>query len=122
MYKKATRIHLRIQTKVGNLGIEDLWSLPLESLNTIAKGLRRSLKSQEEEEDFLRERSKTDTLTKLKFDIVLDILNTKKEELKIAKEASANKVHNQKILKLIADKQNEELSGKSIDELEKLLK
>ena len=121
MYKTAARTRLRIKTSRGMLPVEDLWDLSLVELNNLAKGLNKELKRQDEE-DFLGENTKEDEITKLKFDIIIDVLTTKKKERDSAAEAAENKVHNQKILELIAAKEAEELKDKSIEELKGLLK
>lgn len=121
MYKTAARTRLRIKTSRGMLPVEDLWDLTLTELNNIAKALNKKLKKQDEE-DFLGENTKEDEITKLEFDIVIDILTTKKKERDAASTAADNKAHNQKILELIAAKEAEELKGKSIEELKGLLK
>ena len=121
MFLKATRLKLRWATSRGYLTIEDLWDLSLQNLNQLAKTLKKEIKIQEEE-DFLEESKEEDTITKLKFDIVLEILNIKKKEYHTSKEAAANKEHNQKILGIIAAKENEELTNKSIEELKQMLK
>ena len=53
---------------------------------------------------------------------MLNILTTKVEEQEASLNEVEKKAHNQKILSLIADKQEENLKGKSVEELEKLLK
>lgn len=121
MFQKASRLKLRFQTSKGFLTVEDLWDLSLQNLNNLAKSLKRELKA-ELEEDFLEEKTEADTITKLKFDIVLEILSIKKEEAKSASEAVAIKQHNQKILGLIAKKQEADLENLSVEELEKLIK
>lgn len=121
MFAKATRSKLRWSTTRGLLSVEDLWDLNLTSLNNIAKGLKKELKA-EAEEDFLDEKSEEDTITKLKFDVVLEILNIKKAENKSAAEASEIKAHNQMIMGLIVEKEQQDLKSKSVDELKALLK
>ncbi len=59
---------------------------------------------------------------KLQFDIVLDILQTKVEEAEALKDARDTKEHNEKILTLISEKKDGELKGKSIKQLEAMLK
>ena len=121
MYKTAARTRLRIKTGRGMVSVEDLWDLSLVELNNLAKGLNKELKRQDEE-DFLGENTKEDEITKLKFDIIIDVITTKKKERDAASTAADNKAHNQKILELIAAKEAEELKGKSIEELKGLLK
>ena len=121
MYKTAARTRLRIKTGRGMVSVEDLWDLSLVELNNLAKGLNKELKRQDEE-DFLGENTKEDEITKLKFDIIIDVITTKKKERDAASTAADNKAHNQKILELIAAKEAEELKGKSIEELKSLLK
>ena len=67
-------------------------------------------------------KSAKDKELKMRLDIVLDILQTKVEEADAAREASDIKAHNHKILQLIAQKQDESLQGKSIAELEAMLR
>lgn len=120
-FKLATQQKLRFQTVKGLLSTEQLWDLSLEELDVVAV----SLQDQYEEsgkKSFLVKRSIKDKTIKLKFDIVLDVLNTKNEELELARQKAEDKAHNNKILELIAEKQDESLKGKSIKELEKMLK
>ena len=116
MFEKASRLKLRIETNKGFLSAEDLWDLDLYDLNGIAKGLNRELKSLEED-DFLGETNPQDAITKLQFDIVLHILNKKKDEIKASKEAMEKKIEKQKILEILAKKRDEGLESLSEDEL-----
>lgn len=121
MYKQALRSKVRFQTSKGLLNIEQLWELTPTELDNLAVALETEYKASGKK-SFLVTKSKKDKELKLKFDIVLDILTTKVEEQTISQQASATKEHNQKIMGLIAKKQEGELEGKSIEELEKLLK
>ena len=58
----------------------------------------------------------------MKFDLVLEILNTKVEEQQTATEAKEIREHNKKIIELIAEKKDESLKGMSIKQLEAMLK
>lgn len=120
MYKKGTRSKVRFNTSVGYLCIEDMWDLSLTQLNTIAKVLNKELKSSEEE-DFLEDESKEDIELKLKFDIVLDILNIKKEERKKREEASKIKAKKEKLLNILEKKQDEGLENMSEEDIKKEL-
>jgi len=121
LFEKATRQKLRIGTSKGNVSVEDLWDLSLTALNTIAINLKKELKASEEE-SFLDVRSSSDITTKLRFDVVLYILNVKKEE-KVAREAAAEtKAKKEKLLGILAKKQDAALENMSAEELEKELK
>lgn len=120
-FKLASQQKLRFQTTKGGLSTEQLWDLSIVDLDALAV----SLESQYEtsgKKSFVVKKSAKDKETKLKFDVALDILNTKVELLQAETEAQENKEHNKKILTIIADKKDESLKGKSVKELEKMLK
>ena len=121
MYKTASKLKLRFSTTVGNLSVEQLWDLPLEPLDTLAVSFQEAYEKSDKK-SFLVTKSKKDKELKLRFDIVLDILETKVKERDARLEEADNKMHNQKVLGLISKKQDSELENKSIKELEKMLK
>lgn len=120
-YKEASRQKLRFQTSKGLLSSEQLWDLSLTDLDTLAVSLQESYENSKGK-SFLEKRTTKDKTLKLQFDIVLDILQTKAAEVEAAQTERENKEHNQKILELIKEKQDDSLKGKSIKELEKMLK
>jgi hypothetical protein len=123
MFEKASRLHLRFTTALGNLSVEDLWELPLihhlESLDTIAKDLNRAIKELGEE-SFVETKSDMDAVLNLKFDIVKHIIAVKLAENEASRNALERKAKKEKIMAIIADKQDDELKGKGIDELKEL--
>lgn len=121
IFKQASQQKLRIQTGRGPLTVEQLWDLPVEELDVLAVSLDEEHKNSKGK-SFLTKVSVKDKTVKLKFDIVLEILNTKVEENNALTETKENKAHNEKILALIADKEQDELKGKSVAELQKMLK
>lgn len=121
MYKEASKQKLRIDSPRGGLAVEQLWDLSLAELDALAVALQEEHKASGKK-SFLVKTSKKDKTLKLKFDIVVDILTTKVEDDEKSLNALENKAHNQNILALIAEKKNEELQGKSIEELEGLMK
>lgn len=120
MYKQAAQLKLRFSTNLGQLSAEQLWDLTLPQLDQLAVSLEEAYKKSKGK-SFLDTRTTKDAMIKLQFDIVLDVLTTKKEASDTAKAALAVKAHNNKILELIAGKKDEALAGKSIEELEKML-
>jgi len=121
MYKDASKLKLRVSTNVGELSVEQLWDLSPQDLDEIAVRLEEEYKSSGKK-SFLVAKSKKDKVTKLKFDIVVDVLTSKVEEAKDSLTALEKKTYNQKILALIADKKDDALKEMSAEELEALLK
>jgi hypothetical protein len=121
MYKQASKEKFRFQTNKGMLSVEQLWDLSLTDLDSLAVSLEDAYKNSKGK-SFLEKRTTLDKGLKLKFDIVLDVLQSKVEDNEVLRDAAETKEHNQKILSLIADKKEGELAGLSIKELEKKLK
>ena len=82
MFEKATRIKLRFESKKGLLSVEQLWDLPLNSLDEIAISLNKEVKDISEV-SFIKPLSnnKNKELT-LKFNIVKHIIDVKLTEIK----------------------------------------
>lgn len=117
IFKLATQQKLRFNTSKGVLSTEQLWDLSLNELDALAVSLQEEYESSSKK-SFLVKRSVKDKTAKLKFDVVLDVLTTKNEELEAAKEKAEDKAYNEKIDRLIAEKQEENLKSKSIKELQ----
>ncbi len=121
MYKEANKIKLRISTSIGLLSSEQLWDLSISDLDTLAIELQKLYK-ESGKKSFVVKSSRKDKLAKLRFDIVLDVLTTKVEEMEGAKEQREAKEFNEKIMRLIAEKEEDSLKDKSVSELKKMLK
>jgi hypothetical protein len=121
IFKLASRQKLRFTTSKGSLSTDQLWDLSLEDLDALAVGLETEY-NHSAKTSFLVKKSAKDKTAKLRFDIVLDVLNTLVAENETATETREIKEHNKKILALIAEKKDDELKGKSTKELEKMLK
>ena len=121
MFKEASKLRLRVSTNRGSLSVEQLWDLSVTELDALAVSLEKAY-NESGKKSFVQRKSPKDKLAKLAFDVVLEILTTKVEEQEAIKEAKDIKDHNNKILGLIADKKDDALKGKSVKELEKLLR
>ena len=123
MYKQAARLGLRVPTTKGLLSVEQLWTLKLKDLSDSLKLLKKnSTKTSDSELDFLEEVTTVDVVSELAFGIMKDIYLTKREEAKQIKEDAEVKAYNQKIIEIIARKQDQDLENKSLEELQALLK
>ena len=121
-FKLASKQKLRFKTNKGLLSTEQLWDLSLEDLNDLAVSLDAENAKEANKKSFLVKTSTKDKATKLSFDVALDVLNTKIEEAQVAREAFEIKENRKKILNLISEKKEESLKGKTIEELEAMLK
>ena len=82
MYKEASKLKLRFQTTKGILSVEQLWELSLTELDALAVSLEEEYKNSDGK-SFLDKKTEKDKMVKLRFDIVLNVLNTKVEEKKL---------------------------------------
>ena len=127
IYKKASKKKLRFSTNRGSLPVEQLWDLPKEEIRELVIKARETAKKSsgevnDSELSFLDSPAKAKaTDDELRFEILKDIYLTKKSAEEKAQKKAEAKRNNQKILDLIARKQDEALEKKSIKELEKLL-
>ena len=128
MYRKASRLKLKIQTVKGFISVDDLWDLPLTStrpavlsLQVVARGIAATIKN-EVEEDFVGEGSNENTIANLQLDIVKDIIAVRKIENAAKTSARANATHNAQIDELIAAKQFEAKKEMTVEELMALKK
>lgn len=125
MFEKASRLKLRFTSPVGPLSVEDLWDLPLTSktgkanLDDLAKFLHKRVS--ESEVSFVERPAESNTVAKLQFDIVKHVIDTKLAERDAAKAAAEKRATKQRIIDLIAEKKDEALKGKSLEELQGML-
>lgn len=119
IFEYATRGALRFPYK-GSQSVEDLWQLSVRELDSIYKTLNKQVK-QSEEESLLSTKASVDTELEVQIAIVKHIVSVKLAEKEAAEKASAKKAQKQKIMSIIATKENEALQNSSIDDLKKML-
>ena len=119
IFEYATRNKVRFPFK-GMISVEDLWDLSLTNLDSIYKTLNKQVK-QSEEESLLSTKASVDTELEVQIAIVKHIVSVKLAEKEAAERASAKKAQKQKIMSIIATKQDEALQNRSIDDLKKML-
>lgn len=119
IFEFATRNKLRFPFK-GQISVEDLWDLPLKSLDAIFKTLNAQVK-QAKEESLLETKTEEDTVLEVQIAIIRHIVSVKQEEKKLREQAAENKAQRERIMSIIADKKDEALKNSSIEELEKML-
>jgi hypothetical protein len=124
LFEQATRRALRFESPKGALTVEDLWNLPLTSttgkanLDGIAKYVNRQLKDADEESFVQPTVGSKNVELNLKFDVVKHIIAVRVAERDAAAEAEKRRATKQRILELIAEKQDDNLKGKTLEELQ----
>lgn len=125
MFEKAVRNKIRFDTPQGRIGVEELWDLPLTSrtekanLDDIARGLYRQSRSGDDV-SFVTAAQKPDEILALKFDIVKHVIAVRLAENEKALKSREAAERKQKLLGLIADKENEAIANLPLDELRKM--
>ena len=120
MYKEASKMKLRFATVKGNLSVEDLWDLSLTALDKMAVAIDEQI-SKNPKKSFIFETTPEDKVSKLKLDILKDIINTKLEE-KAKKDSEKQKISERnKLLEILAKKEEASLENLSIEELKNKL-
>lgn len=118
-FERALREKVRFNYK-GLCTVEDLYDLSVEELDSIYKNLKSKAKASEEE-SLLNKKTKEDDTLNLQIEIVKYIVETKLEEAEVRKNARAKKAQKQKLMEVLASKQENELHGKSVEELQKMI-
>lgn len=119
MFEYATRNKVRFPFK-GLISVEDLWDLSLTNLDSIYKTLNKQVK-QSEEESLLNTKTTVDKELDVQIAIVKHIVAVKLAEQEAREKASAKKAQKQKIMAIIASKQDEALQNSSVEDLQKML-
>lgn len=120
----ATRNKLRFASVRGDLTVEQLWDVPLRSrddfnLNYVAKAASKAFKEISEESFVETKKTPEHTRREMTLEVVKYVIDTKLAEEKAAEERAAKKQEKEKLLKILAEKQEGKLSELSEKELQK---
>jgi hypothetical protein len=104
----------------GFISVEDLFDLNVKDLDSVFKSLNSQLK-QAQEESLLDVKSKQDQELDMKIEIVKYIVKMKLEQQELRNQVKEKKEQKQKILEILAEKQNDSLKNKTPEELQAML-
>ena len=121
LFERATRAKLRFGTNIGLITSEDLFDLSLQQLDKLAQELH--VKVKDEGVSFIDAPNKSQAVIddNLRFDIVKHVIESKLGDVKRFEKAAAQRAKRQRILELMEQKQDQDLEGKSLEELQALL-
>lgn len=121
IFEQITRKGLTFSTVKGNISVQELWQLPLKGrngfdLDTVSRDLLSKVKASSEE-SLVETVNNVDSDDELRLEVLKVVVNTLKAEQEARVNAEQARSHNEKIDQLIARKQEQELEGKSVEEL-----
>lgn len=119
IFEVATREKYRFPYK-GMISVEDLWDLSLTALDSIYKSLNKEVK-QSQEESLLETKSKADVTLANKIEIIKHIVSVKQQEVANRLLEKERKEKRQRIMEIMAKRDDEALEKASDDELRKML-
>ena len=124
IFEYATRNKLRFASIRGELSVEQLWDVPLRSrddfnLNAIAKAANKALKEISEESFVETSKTAEHARRETALETVKYVIDVKLTEEAAAGRAVAKKLEKEKLLKILAEKQDGKLSELSEKELQK---
>lgn len=126
IFEQASRGKLRFPSSKGELTVEQLWDLPLQSkngfdLDSVAKTVNTELKSMTEESFVSISINPASGVLALKLDVVKHIIAVRLAENEIVRQRTAKLAERAKLLDILADKQDEQLKALSPEEIKKRL-
>jgi len=124
IFEYATRNNLRFASTRGELSTETLWGVPLRSgdgfnLDAIARAASKALKDATEESFVSTTRTPAHTRLEMTLEVVKRVIEVKLTDEAAAKKRADNKVEKEKLLKILAEKQDGKLSDLSEKELQR---
>lgn len=119
IFEYATRNKVRFSFR-GLISVEDLWDLSLTNLDSIYKELNKRSK-QSEEESLLNIKTQEDELLNVQIEIVKHIVAVKLAEKEAREKAAENKAKKQKIMAIMAARDEKALENASDEDLQKML-
>lgn len=124
IFENATRNKIRFASIRGDLSVEQLWDVPLRSrddfnLNAIAKAASKAFKEVSEENFVETTKTAIHTYREMTLEVVKYVIEIKLAEEAAATTRAANKQEKEKLLGILAEKQDGKLSALSEAELKK---
>ena len=119
LFEIATKKKYRFSYK-GLISVEDLWDLNVLALDQIYKALNKTLKDMGEE-SLLKTKSTEEKDVENMVEIVKHIVSVKEQEKIDRLTKKENDAKKQRIMSIIADKEDKALTELSTEELRKML-
>lgn len=119
VFEVATKNKYRFPYR-GQISVEDMWDLSVTELDKIFKTLNKQVKTAQEE-SLLETKTKEDETIENQIAIIRHIVSVKQKEANDRLREKERKAQKQRIMEIMADKEDEDLKSKSTEELRKML-
>lgn len=124
IFEYATRNKVRFASTRGELGVEQLWDVPLRSndgfnLDAVARTANKAWKDATEESFVATTRTAAHVRLEAALEVVKRVIEVKLSDESASKRRAENKVEKEKLLSILAEKQDGKLSALSENELKK---
>ena len=124
IFEYAVRNKIRFESPRGALSVEQLWDVPLRSrdgfdLDAVARTAYKTLKALTEESFVSSERTLAHEKAELTLAVVKHVIQVKLGEGAAAKRRAENREEKEKLLRILAEKQEGKLSSLTEKELQK---
>lgn len=122
-YRLAAKKKYRFEVGKGKATatVEDLYSIPLQSLDEMAKDLDKQLKEGSSGSFIPGVKNTLDKTLENKFAIVVDVIKTRYEESEKRKQRAVNQAKVAQLRQVLADKADGQLRDRSFSEIEKMI-
>lgn len=120
VFEYATRSKMRFLFK-GLITVEDLWDLPVTDLDEMFKELNAKKRSKASEESLLGDKSKEDESLDIQIAIIKHIVAVKLREKEKKEKEAENRAKRQKIIAIMAERNDKSLEQASDEELQRML-
>ena len=122
LHEYAARNKIRFASSKGEISVEHLWDVPLRSrdgfnLDAIAKAANKALKAASEESFVETRRTPANEKLEAALEIVKRVISVKLAEEAAAKKSAENRAERDKLLKILAEKQDGKLSALSEEDI-----
>jgi hypothetical protein len=124
IFEFATRHQLRFPSTRGELATEQLWGVPLRSgdgfnLDAMARAANKSFKDATEGSFVETTRTAAHTRLEMALEVIKRVIEVKLADEAAAKKAATDKKEREKLLEILAEKQDGKLSDLSEKELKR---
>lgn len=120
MFEKAARMKLRFSFR-GQISAEDLWDLEVGDLDSIFQILSFKLKDQKGE-SLLEKKTEKDEVLELQVALIRHIVKIKLKEQEVRENAVIRSEKKQRLLGILAEKQEDRYRDMSIEDLTECIK